>query len=67
MDEGTLIWTMVFGAFGLGYFSYGKKQKRFIPFVSGVLLMVFPMFVTDTLWTVLIGLALMVLPFVVRY
>ena len=33
---------VVFGSFGLGYFVYGKKQKKTVPLVSGIVLMVYP-------------------------
>ena len=37
-----LIWGMVFGAIGLGFFAYGKKKKAIVPLVSGIALIVFP-------------------------
>jgi len=67
MDYTSLWWGLIFGCVGYGYFSYGKKQKRTMPFVCGIALMVFPYFVSATLWLALIGLILMALPFVVRY
>ena len=36
---GTLFWGIVFGAFGVGYFIYGRKQKRFVPLFCGIGLM----------------------------
>jgi hypothetical protein len=38
-----------------------------MPWVCGIALMVFPYFVSATLWLVLIGLILLALPFVLRY
>ncbi len=67
MDDNSLLWGMLFGSFGLGFFSYGKKQKHTVALLCGIALMVFPYFVTDTLWLVVIGLVLIVAPFVVRY
>ncbi len=67
MDDNSLLWGMVFGSFGLGYFSYGKKLKRMVPMGCGIGLMVFPYFVPDTLWILVIGVALMAVPFFVRY
>ena len=67
MDYTSLWWSLIFGCIGLGYFSYGKKQKRTMPWVCGIALMVFPYFVSATLWLVLIGLILLALPFVLRY
>jgi hypothetical protein len=33
MDYTSLWWSLIFGCIGLGYFSYGKKQKRTMPWV----------------------------------
>ena len=66
MDTSTLLWTMLFGAFGLGFFSYGKKQRAFVPLLCGVGLMVFPLFVSN-IWAILaVGLTLIVIPFVFK-
>jgi hypothetical protein len=62
----TFILGMLFGAFGLGYFLYGKRQQAPIPLASGVLLMVFPYFVPNAWATLLIGAALLAVPWFVR-
>jgi len=62
----TLWFGMLFGAFGLGYFIYGKRQQAPIALASGVLLMVFPFFVPNAWATFLIGAALLVVPWFVR-
>lgn len=67
MDENSLLWGMLFGSFGVGFVSYGKKQKHLIALLCGIALIVFPYFVTDTLWMIVVGLALIIAPFVVRY
>jgi hypothetical protein len=66
-NENALIWGLLFSAFGLGYFVYGKKQKRGVPFASGIGLMVFPYFVSNSWLMVLIGAALLALPYFLRY
>ena len=58
-----LVWGVVFGAFGMGYFVYGKQQRRIVALACGIGLMVFPYFVTGTLWMLLVGTALMAAPF----
>ena len=57
-----LVWGMLFGAIGMGYFIYGKRQSALLPLVCGVGLMVFPYFVSGTLWMLLIGALLMAVP-----
>ena len=55
--------SMVFGIFGMAYFSYGKKQKNFPAMGAGVGLMLYPYFVSSMLAVVVVGLALMAFPF----
>jgi len=66
--EGTsqLIWGMLFGAIGLGFFIYGKKQKAVIPLIVGIALAIFPYFVSNVYLLIIIGAVLMVLPYFVR-
>ena len=66
-SESTLIWGILFGAFGIAYFVYGKKQKKVLPLLCGVGLMLFPYFITNMLAFTLIGLVLVVAPWFVRY
>lgn len=66
MDANVLFWGMLFGSLGLGYLSYGKRQKRVVPFACGLALLVFPYFIS-TLWLLLgIGLLIAVIPYFVR-
>jgi hypothetical protein len=62
-----LLWGLLFGSIGLGYFVYGKKQRRGIPLLSGVALMAFPYFVSNSFLMVLIGIVFMALPFFIQY
>jgi hypothetical protein len=63
----TLLWGMLFGAIGVGFFIYGKRQARIMPLMCGIALMVFPWFVSGALPTFVIGLALVAIPFVLRF
>jgi hypothetical protein len=62
-----LLWGLLFGSIGMGYFVYGKRQGRGIALVSGIALMVFPYFFTSWFLIVLIGIVLMALPYFIRY
>jgi hypothetical protein len=66
MNEAWLLWGLLFGSAGLGFFLYGKKQKAVVPLVCGLVLMVFPYFVTNTVLVVVIGVVLMAIPYFVR-
>jgi hypothetical protein len=65
-SEASLIWGVIFGAVGLAYFVFGKRQQRFVPLFCGIGLMAFPYFVSNTVLLVIIGLVLSVIPFVFR-
>ena len=57
---------MLFGSVGLGFFMYGRKQRVVVPLICGLVLMVFPYFIANTILLVAIGVALMALPYFVR-
>lgn len=42
MDSWGLVWSVVFGAIGAGYFVFGRKQQRPIPLIAGLLLICLP-------------------------
>lgn len=65
-SESLLIWGMVFGSIGLGFFIYGKKQKAVVPLLVGIALFVFPYFISDVYLLVFTGTALVVTPYFVR-
>lgn len=64
--QAQLLWGLLFGSIGLGYFIYGKKQKAVVPLVCGVALMLFPYFVSHALLLVVIGAALTAIPYFLR-
>ena len=66
MDPAPLLWGLLFGAAGFVFFMYGRKRKRVVPTVCGLLLMVFPYFVPGTALLVAIGGLLMAIPYFVR-
>jgi predicted membrane protein len=66
MNESWLLWGLLFGSIGLGFFMYGRKQKAVVPLVCGLVLMFFPYFVSNTVLLVAIGVALIVIPYFVR-
>jgi hypothetical protein len=66
MNTSLLLWSLLFSSIGLGFFVYGKKQKAIVPLLSGLGLMIYPYFVSNTLLLVAVGVALMALPHFVR-
>ena len=65
-NPASLFLELLISAAGAGFFIYGKKQRATVPFVCGLVLMVYPYFVSSTLLLVIIGIALMTLPYFVR-
>jgi len=66
-SEASLLWGVVFGAVGLAYFVYGKKQQRFVPLLCGIGLMAFPYFVSNTIALLLVGALLSAIPYLFRF
>lgn len=66
MDTSLILWGVLFGSVGLGYFMYGKKQMAVVPLLCGIALMVFPYFITNAVLLVVIGIALAAVPYFVR-
>ena len=66
MSESWILWGLLFGSIGLGFFIYGKKQKAPVPLVCGLSLMIFPYFVSNSLVLVVIGVLLIAVPYFVR-
>jgi hypothetical protein len=66
MDTSTLMWGVILGSIGLGFFIYGKKQKAIVPLISGTGLMVFPYFVSNVFILVATGVVFVALPFLLK-
>jgi len=68
MMEGHIdwLWAAIFSAIGLGYFLYGKKQQNYSALICGVVLMIYPYFVSGGWLTFLIGAVLTAIPWLLR-
>lgn len=67
MNEATsMLWGLLFSSIGLGFFIYGKQQKSVVPLVCGLVLMIYPYFIANTLVLVMIGILLMAIPYFFR-
>ena len=60
------LWIAIFSAMGFGYFLYGKKQQHISALVCGLLLMIYPYFVSGGWLTFLIGAVLTAIPWLLR-
>jgi hypothetical protein len=61
-----LIWALLFGSIGLGYLVYGRRQRAVVPLICGLLLMIYPYFVSSTILLVAFGVVLMAIPYFIR-
>jgi branched-subunit amino acid transport protein len=67
MEPATIFAALIFGSIGMAYIVYGRKQRRGMALLSGVALCAYPYFISNILAIVIIGLALMAVPFFVKY
>jgi hypothetical protein len=51
----------------LWFFSLWQNQRAPVPLVCGVLLMIFPYFVTNIVALIIIGVVLMAVPYFIKY
>lgn len=65
MSQSSLLWGLLFGSVGTGYFIYGRKQGRPMALLCGVALMVVPSLMPTAVLMVVSGIALSALPYFV--
>jgi len=65
-DTAMLLFGLVLGSIGIGYFVYGRRQDHIVARYTGLALMLFPYVVSDPVLMVVIGVLLMLLPRFVR-
>ena len=61
-----LLWGLLFGSIGFGFFLYGKKQKAVVPIITGIALCVVPYFIANVYVLVGVGVILVAIPYFVR-
>ncbi len=50
---------IIFGIIGTCAFNYGRKEKDYKPIIIGLALMIYPYFISNTIWLYLIGVGVM--------
>jgi hypothetical protein len=58
---------MIVSTIGVGYLMYGRRQAKFVPLIAGIGLCVYPYFVDNWLWLAVIGVPLLVAPFLIDF
>ncbi len=64
LDANAILLSLAIGSVGLGFFVYGKKQGRLPQMVAGVLLLVYPYFVSNLVVMAAIGALVLALMWV---
>ncbi len=62
-----LLWGVVFSGIGLGYFIYGRKQKTMVVLVCGLILMIYPYFISNVYVLVGIGIIVALIPKYIQF
>ena len=55
-----------FSIIGFGYFLYGKKSANYVFLICGIILMVFPYFVSNLAYLIIIGIVFSLIPLIIR-
>jgi len=67
MDSATtLLVSVLFSSIGAGYFLYGRKQAHVIPLLTGIVLCVYPYFLSNGYAIVVVGILLTAVPWLIR-
>ncbi len=66
MTTSLIVWGLIFGSVGLGFFIYGKNQRAIVPLLCGLALMGVPYFISNSIVLVLVGVLLCAIPYFVR-
>ena len=66
-NTSAILWALLFGSIGIGYFTYGRRQGHKVALLAGVALMIYPYFVASDIATVVIGCLLMSLPYFLKF
>jgi hypothetical protein len=55
-----------FSIVGFGYFLYGKKSTNYLFVICGIILMVFPYFVSNPTYLIIIGVGVSLIPLIIK-
>jgi len=61
--ESNILISMLIGSIGFGYFIYGRKQMKASALVAGIVLCIYPYFISNIWLMLLIGAIIMAAPF----
>ncbi len=59
----TMLISFIISTIGFGYFMYGKKNDCTQFLIAGIALMAYPYFIQNSIWILIIGVILLLVPF----
>lgn len=59
-----IVWAVIFSIIGLCFLVYGKKRKQNLTLIIGIVLLTYPIFITNPYIMVLVGAILTTVPFI---
>ena len=65
-SESIMLWSILFGGIGIGYFWYGRKQKAIVPLYVGLSFFVFPYFMPNVAMLLIVGIILVAIPYFIK-
>ena len=51
----------------MAYFVYGMRQTKIVAMLAGLMLGIYPYFIDSLLWLCVVGVVLVIAPFVIDY
>jgi len=66
-NPASIMWGVLFGSVGMGYLMYGRRERRGIALLSGVVLCVFPYFISSVVLMFAVAFVVMALPYFLRF
>jgi hypothetical protein len=61
-----LLISLVIGTIGFAYFIYGKNTTEYVYIVVGLILMIYPYFIQNLTYTIVLGIIFCISPFIIK-
>lgn len=67
ISTGLISWGIFIGIIGMAFFIYGKKRADGLFLISGLALMIYPYFVGSLTWSIIIGIIICIVTFILKF
>lgn len=62
-----IVSAIIFSGVGFVFFMHGRKQKKIEILITGLVLMIYPYFISSIMLAIIVGIVLALLPFIFRW